>query len=177
MEDKRKGAERLTPKPLPKRPKLTKEELAARPAPRKPPKRNKSQAAKRRERLKKARIPKDQAERLRLGREKMLKDKADNKLIQVGLKTFHIFGEEQFGPGTSWVPQRLLLAVLEQDRRAVEAENQLFVERAHMIVKGRGATAAVQVAPQNFKSVWESNPPIYDQVSGRGVQNGEGARF
>jgi hypothetical protein len=174
----RKRAERLKPKPLPKRPKLTKEELAERPAPVRQTL-TRSKAIKRGLKRKKQRTPKDQLDRLKAGREKKLKDKADNKRVEVSLKTFHMFGDEQFGPGVCWVPQRLLLAVLEQDRHAWEVENQLFVTHTGMIVRGREAAVGVPVAPQNFESLWAGiNAPIFDQISGRGVIDaGQGARF
>lgn len=176
--ERRERGERPKPVPLPKKKPLTKKELEARPAPKKRPKRSRSQAVKKGNKTRKQRIPKERLEQLAAAREKMFKDKADNKLIQVVLKTFHIFGEKRFGPGVSYVPQCLLLAVLEQDRHAVESEDQLFVERTRIILKGQGATATIQVAPQNFQNVWAgNNPPIFDQVSGRGVVNGEGARF
>jgi hypothetical protein len=168
----RKKAERLKPKPLPKRKPLTKEELAARP----PPKKANKLTPKQRAARKKQRRPKDELARI----EKMNEARRQENKVRVNLATFHIFGLERFGPGPCYVPQRLLLAVLEQDRRAVEAEEQLFVERSRIIVKG-GQTAgavALAVANPNFRETWAGeNSPIFDQVSGKGMPIGEGARF
>jgi hypothetical protein len=160
-----------------KRKPLTKEELAARPAPKKLPK-SRKRAGKRASKIIKARMPKEQVARLAAARAKKLKDHEDSKKVAVHLKTFHIFGGDRFGPGLSWVPQCLLLAVLEQDRRAVEVENQLFVERSHLILRSPTGVLDIPIAPQNFQSVWAGeNPPIFDQVSGRGVVDGQGPRF
>jgi hypothetical protein len=176
MMAERKRAERLKPVPLPKKKPLTKEELAARPPPKKAPKLNRKQQAARRKR----RVPKDEKDRINRVREEKLKKHEAEKKVYANLSTFHIFGEERFGPGPSYVPQRLLLAVLEQDRRAVDAEDQLHAERSRIIVPG-GRTAgavALAVANPNFHDVWAGrNPPIFDQVSAKGMNIGEGARF
>jgi hypothetical protein len=186
-EQRKKGAVKLKPKPLPKRKPLTKAELDAR----EPPKKAKKLSPKQRAARKRRRIPKDELARLEEMRQTQQKKHDEDKKVYANLATFHRFcfliskkgkkerfAVETYGPGPTYVPQRLLLAVLEQDRRAVDAEANLFTERSHMILSGRGAAVAVQVATPNFQSLWAGeNPPIYDQVSGKGMQIGEGARF
>lgn len=131
----------------------------------------------------KARAPrraKNQTKAFFEGRARSLKEKAISKRVQVHLKTFHFINGERYGPGTAWVPQGVLLAVLETDRRALEAEDALFTQRSHIILSsGRGSgVRAVQVATPSFDQVWAgANSPIFDQVSGKGVVNGEGPRF
>jgi hypothetical protein len=102
------------------------------------------------------------------------------KKISITLQTFHIIGEHSYGPGRVWVPQQIVLALLEQDRRAVEAEHQLFSERSNIIVAGGTAKTpiAVPVAGGNFQALWAGEKsPIFDVINGKGLNVGEGARF
>jgi hypothetical protein len=105
-----------------------------------------------------------------------LKKHEDEKKVQVTLKTFHIVNGHRYGPGMTWVPQALTLTLLEQDRRALEVESNLYVTNSHILLP-RGAS--MQVATPNFEQIWAGvNPPIYDVVSGRGVSDvGQGPRF
>ena len=168
------------PAPKPKK-KLTAADLAARPAPKKAPKKTPSQVAKLREKRKKARMPKDQIKYLQEARAKKMAEKDANKLVRVRLGTYHRFGNSVYGPGDSWVPKALVTAVMEQDRRAVEAESALFNQRSHIamqVMSSRGPiNYASQVANPNFDSIWTAGNVIFDQVSGRNMDAGEGARF
>ena len=166
--------------PIPKtKKKLTAAELAERPVPKKARKKTPSQVAKLREKRKKARMPKDQIKYLQEARAKKLAEKDAQKLVRVNLATFHLFGNARYGPGDCYVPKALVTAVLEQDRRAVEAESALFNQRSNMIMSANRGTVtyASQVANPNFDALWTGGNIIFDQVSGRGMDAGEGARF
>lgn len=124
---------------------------------------------------------KNQTKALLEGHAKALRKRELQKRVPVNLKTFHFVNGERYGPGVSWVPKGVLLAVLETDRRALEAEDALFTQRSHIITssgRGRGVRT-VQVATPSFDQLWAGeNPPIFDTVSGKGVRNvGQGPKF
>lgn len=107
------------------------------------------------------RTSKAQLEALEVAREAAQKKRDRERKIQITLKTFHIINGTRYGPGTGWVPTGLVPALLEQDRRAAEAEASLYVTNSHIVTQRRGA---VQVATPNFDQLWQgANSPIFDR--------------
>lgn len=177
---RKKRAETLKPIPQPPRRKLTAKELAERPPPQRKRKDGPAQAAKRRAKIKRRSVPEAEKKRLEAvaAQRKKVSDLA--KKIMVHLSTFHRVGGESYGPGAVWVPSGVSLTLLEMDRRAVEVESSLYRSNSNIIVSnGRGAQIrAIPVANPNFDRIWlGENPPIFDQVSGRGMDVGQGPRF
>ncbi len=124
----------------------------------------------------KRRMPKEQLAQIEAMVEARQKKHDSEKKVQVTLVTFHNINGVRYGPGTVWVPSGLVLALLEQDHRALQIEANLYITNSHML-SHRGNK--IQVATPSFEQIWAgSSSPIFNEINCKGITDvGQGTRF